>query len=78
MDGLPIEASEIRQAGSKAPESAEGIQELRTIRLGKTPGHRGGHFQLLVHEGEELIPGGEVEIAGQGSQVVEEGPARAP
>ena len=32
---------------------------------------------MPVHEGQEFIPTGEVEIAGQGSEVVEEGPTSA-
>ena len=32
-----------------------------------------GQFQLPVHEGEQFVPTREVEVAGEGSQIVEEG-----
>ena len=32
-----------------------------------------GNVESLIHEGKQFLPTGEIEVAGQGSQIVEEG-----
>ena len=61
------------QPGESEAQGAEGV----TLRLQRSMKSTGCQVELLVHEREELLPVAEVDIAGEGTQVVEEGASRA-
>ena len=54
---------------------ANAVRECKTMSGADAAALTGlwSKVELLIHEGEQLLPTGEVEIAGQRSQVVEKG-----